>query len=68
MHKPLSVLKRNETYKILLDFEIQTNHLIPDGMYLVLINNKKIISLLGDITIPANHRVKLKEIEEIHKY
>ena len=41
MHKPESVLK-NETHKILRDFEIQTDHLIPARRPdLVLINKKR---------------------------
>ena len=45
MHKPISVLE-NDTYKLLWDFDIQTDHLIsarqPD---LMIINNKKIVNL-----------------------
>ena len=41
MHKPESVLE-NETFKILWDFEIQTDHLIPTRKSdLVIINKKK---------------------------
>ena len=41
MHKPESVLE-NETHKILWDFEIQTDHLIPTRKPdLVQINKKK---------------------------
>ena len=68
MHKPESVLE-NETHKILWDFEIQTDHLItarrPD---LVLINKKKRTCHIVDFAVPADHRVKLKEIEKKDKY
>ena len=41
MHKPESVLE-NETHKILWDFEIKTDHLIPARRPdLIFINNKK---------------------------
>ena len=41
MHQPESVLE-NETYKILWDFEIQTDHLISTRRpYLVIVNKKK---------------------------
>ena len=41
MHKPESVLE-NETHKILWDFEIKTDHLIPARRPdLVLINRKE---------------------------
>ena len=67
-HKPESVLE-NETHKILWDFEIQTDHLItarrPD---LVLINKKKRTCHIVDFAVPADHRVKLKEIEKKDKY
>ena len=67
-HKPESVLE-NETHKILWDFEIQTDHLItarrPD---LVLINKKKRTCQIVDFAVPADHRVKLKEIEKKDKY
>ena len=37
MHNPECVLE-NDTHKILLDFEIQTNHIISD---LIIINKKQ---------------------------
>ena len=41
MHKPESVLKF-ETHKIMCDFEIQTDHLIPARKpYIMIINKKK---------------------------
>ena len=58
MHNPKSVLE-NETYKILLDFEIQTDHLISlrpsDGQ-----QKKKKKRKPTDFAVPADHKGKLK--------
>ena len=68
MHNPESVLK-NETRKILWDFEIQTDHLIsarrPD---LIIINNKERTCRIVEFAVWADHRVKLKENEKRDKY
>ena len=68
MHKPESVLK-NETHKLLLDFEIQTDHQIlarrPD---LMIQQIKKRTCQIVDFSVPADHRVKLKEFEKKYKY
>ena len=60
-HNLESVLE-NETLKILWDFEIQTDHLIsarrPDQ---VIVNNEKKTCRIVNITVPADHRVKIKE-------
>ena len=75
MHNPTSVLQ-NETHKLLWDFDTQTDHLKstrrPD---LIIIknnnnnnNNKKRICNIGDFAVPADHRIKLKEIEKKNKY
>ena len=54
---------------ILLDFEIQTDHLIsvrrPDQ---VIIDKKKRTCRIVDYVIPADHRVKLKENKKKDKY
>ena len=65
MHNPASVLE-NDTHKLLWDFDIQTDHLIsarrPD---LIIINNKKKrICKIVDISVLADHRIKLKECEK----
>ena len=62
MHNPESVLV-NETHKLLWDFEIQTDHLISAWR-----PTKKRTSRIVDFAISADHRVKLKEIENIDKY
>ena len=71
IHNPASVLK-NETHKLLWDFNTQTDHLIstrrPD---LIIINNKKKkkrICKIVDFAVLADHRVKLKESEKKDKY
>ena len=59
MHNPASVLE-NETYKLLWDFEIQTDHLISTRrLDLVIINKKRELAELW--TVLADHRVQLKK-------
>ena len=73
MHNPESVLE-NETHKISRDFEVQTDHLIsarrPD---IEIVNKKKKKKKKkvkrkkkreSDFAVPADHMVKLKEIEK----
>ena len=68
MHKPEFVFE-NETHKILLDFVIKTDHLIPARRPdLQLINKKKRILHLVDFVVPTDQRGKRKEIENIDKY
>ena len=68
MHNPVSVLENNP-YKLLCDFDIQTDHLIstrrPD---LIVINKKKKTWKTVDFAVPAYHRIKLKESENKDKY
>ena len=67
-HNPESVLE-NETHKLLLDFEIQTDHLIlarqPD---VIIINKKENTSRIVNFVVPADLRVKLKVGENRGKY
>ena len=62
MYNPASVLE-NGTHKLHWDFDIQTDHLIsaqrPD---LIIITNKKRTCKIVNFAVPADHRVKLKEI------
>ena len=62
MHNPESV-RENETHKILWDFEIQTDS--PNlGQTTGPIERKKMWTCwIVDFTVPANHKVKLKENE-----
>ena len=76
MHNPTSVLE-NEMHKLLCDFEIQADHLIsarrPDLKIIIINNNnnnnnKKRICRIVDFSVPADHRVKLKEGEKKDMY
>ena len=56
-------------YKILRDFEIQMDHLIPARRPdLVIIKKKKRIFRKVDLTVPTNHRMQIKENEKKDKY
>ena len=66
MHNPESVLE-NDTLKLHLDFEIQTDHLISTRPY----DNKEkkgITCRIVDFAVPVDHRIKLKECEKRDKY
>ena len=65
MHKAESILLN----RILWNFEIQTDYLIPTGRQdLVLINNKKRRCHLVGFAVPTGYRVKIKENKKIDKY
>ena len=52
------------TYKLLWDFDIQTDHLIsPRRPDLTVIRKKRTCKIV-DFAIPAEHRIKLKEYEK----
>ena len=55
-------VRKNETHKLLWDFEIKTDHLIsawrPD---LIIVDEKKGTCRIQDFAIPYDHWVKLKE-------
>ena len=69
MHKPAAVLE-NDVRKLLLDFNIRTNHLIlawrPD--FMMINKKKKRTCKIVDLALPTKHRVKLKEIEKKDKH
>ena len=74
MHNPAPVLE-NDTHKLLWDFNIQTDHLIPARRPdLIIINKKKKkekkkkICKIVDFAVPADHRIILKESEKKDKY
>ena len=68
VHNPTPVLE-NDTHKFLWDFDIRTNHLISTrGPDLIIINKKKRICKIVDYTVPADHRINLKECEKKEKY
>ena len=68
MHNPEPVLKNN-THKLLWDFDLHTDHLIsarrPD---LIIINKKKRTCKIVDFAVLADHRINLKECEKKDKY
>ena len=71
MHNPVAVLE-NDSHKILWDFNIQTDHLIPARRPdLIIINKKKKkkkICKIVDFAVPADHRINLKKSEKKDKY
>ena len=70
MHDPSPVLEHS-THKLLWDFNIQTDHLIPARRPdLIIINKKKKKRncKIVDFAVPADHRIKLKECEKKDKY
>ena len=68
MHNPASVLE-NDMHKLLWDFNIQMDHLIPARRPdLIIINKKKRICKIVNFAIPADHRINLKECEKKDKY
>ena len=62
------------THKLLWDFNIQTDHLIPTRRPdLIIINQKKKKKKkrnckIVDFAVPADDRIKLKECEKKDKY
>ena len=69
MYNPAPVLD-NDPHKLLWDFNLKTDHLIPARRPdLIIINNKKKrISKIVDFAVPADHRINLKESEKKDKY
>ena len=64
-----STCPKNNTHKLLWDFDIHTDHLIsarrPD---LIIINKKKRTYKIVNFFVPADHRIKPKECEKKDKY
>ena len=68
MHNPAPILE-NDTHKLIWDFNMQTDHLIPDRRPdLIIINKKKRTCKIVDFAVSADHRIKLKESEKKDKY
>ena len=60
---------RKYSHKLLWDFYIQTDHLIPARRPdLIVINKRKRIFKIVDFAVPAEHRINLKETEKKDKY
>ena len=68
MHNPAPV-QENDVHKLLWDFNIQTDHLIPARrLDLIIINKKKRICKIVDFAVPVDPRINLKECEKKDKY
>ena len=68
MHNPAPVLE-NDSHKLLWDFNIQTDHLIPARRPdLIIINKRKRICKIVDFADPADYRINLKESKKKDKY
>ena len=66
MHNPAPV-RENDTHKLLWDFNIQTDHLIPAKRSdFIIINKKK--REFEKLSILLSHRINLKESEKKDKY
>ena len=70
MHNP-APFQEKDLHKLLWDFNIQTDHLIPVRRPdLIIINKKKKkrICKIVDFVVPADYRINLKESEKKDKY
>ena len=70
MHNPAPVLE-NATHKLLWDFNIQTDHLIParrPDLIIITKKKKKENCKIVDFAVPADYRIKLIECEKKDKY
>ena len=68
IHNPAAVLE-NDLHKLLWDFNIQTDHLIPARRPdLIIINKRKRICKIVDFDVTGEHRLNLKESEKKDKY
>ena len=68
MHNPAPVLE-NDTHKLLWDFNIQTDHLIPARRPdLIIFNKKERICKIVYFAVPVDRRINLKESEKKDKY
>ena len=68
MHNPAPVLE-NDSHKLLWDFNIQTDQLIPArSPDLIIINKKTRMCKIVDLAVPVDHRINLKESEKKDKY
>ncbi len=66
MHNPAPALE-NDLHKLLWDFNIQTDHLIPARrLDLIIINKKKCKIVI--FAVPVDHRINLKEGEKKDNY
>ena len=62
-------VQENDSQRLLWDFNIQTDYLIPARRPdLIIINKKMRICKIVDFAIPADYRINLKESEKKDKY
>ena len=65
----LAPVLQNDSLKLVWNFNIQTDHLIPARRPdLIIINKRKRICKIVDFAIPADDRINLKENEKKDKY
>ena len=69
MHNRAPVLE-NDSHKLLWDFNIQTDHLIPARRpdLIIIYTKKKRIFKIFDFAVPVDDRINLKESEKKDKY
>ena len=68
MHNPAPVLE-NDSHKLLWDFNIQTDHLIPARRPdLIIINKRKRIYKIDEFVVSTDHTIILKASEKKDKY
>ena len=70
IYNPAPVLEY-DSHKLLLDFDILTDHLISarrPNLLIIKKKKKKIIFKIVDFAVPAGHRIKMKECEKKDKY
>ena len=68
MHNPAPV-QENPTHKLLWEFNIQTDHLIPARRPdVIIINKKNKICKIDDFAVPADHKINMKESKKEDKY
>ena len=69
MYNSAPVLE-NDTQKLLGDFNIQTDQLIPARRpdHIIISKKKKRICKIVDFAVPVDHRINLKESEKKDKY
>ena len=68
MHNTALVLEK-DTHKLLWDFNVQTDQLIPVRRPdLIIIKEKKRICKIVDFAVPTDNRINLKEREKKDKY
>jgi len=68
LHKPQAVTE-TERVKILWDFEIRTDHIIPARRPdMVVIDKEHKIATITDVAVPSDRNIKDKEVEKVQKY